>query len=568
MKRLLVSAGTLIFIGAVAISATGAFFSDTETSTGNTFAAGELDLTIDNTSYGFDWNDPLATNPTGVWGLNAANSWQLADLTNQLFFSFDDLKPGDYGEDTISLHVQNNAWACMALDLTGTPENGVNEPEADFPDLTVGADEGELQNYLSFLFWNDDGDNVLETGETVIPELSGLPGSAFTGNWLAIADQGDTPLQAGTTTWIGKGWCFGTMTPNPVVQDNASSSPPVAPDRIGFTCNGAGDHNIAQTDGIVVDVHFYAEQSRNNPNFLCSQLPPPDGRQVVGAAAATYDDPAICNVTVDLGESLQAAIDVAAPGDTICVDPTYTGVGDVASVIEVNELNLTIAGLGAAGAATVSKGLHIDANGVTIKGLTLNAHPLIEASEQAAIYINSAITGTTITHNLIDGPPGAIAANAKGIITEIGNDGTAGASGILVAHNLIRGWNQGIFFNTANAEVRFNDIYANTVGVANDGPHNTTIHHNDFDGNTAEAVGVAPSANNGTANNGDLDVNTNNFTPAGAGNNVNHYLASVVGGADVNATNNFWDSEVEADRTNVPAEVDTSSPAAVAFPEN
>src|SRR3989344_4357343 len=332
MKRLLVSAGTLIFIGAVAISATGAFFSDTETSTGNTFAAGELDLTIDNTSYGFDWNDPLATNPTGVWGLNAANSWQLADLTNQLFFSFDDLKPGDYGEDTISLHVQNNAWACMALDLTGTPENGVNEPEADFPDLTVGADEGELQNYLSFLFWNDDGDNVLETDENVIQELSGLPGSAFTGNWLAIADQGDTPLQAGATTYIGKGWCFGAMVAAPVAQDGVNTNPPSAPSRVGFTCNGAGNHNDAQTDGIVVDVSFYSEQSRNNPNFQCSSLPPLGGgdqRVTVGANLNAFVDPTSCNVTIDPQnaalDTITEAIAQATTGQTVCVpDGTFT----------------------------------------------------------------------------------------------------------------------------------------------------------------------------------------------------------------------------------------------------
>src|SRR3989344_479247 len=272
MKRILLSLGMIVFVGGVVAGATGAFFSDTETSTGNTFAAGELDLTIDNTSYGFDWNRPGENNPTGEWGQNSANSWGLSDLTDQLFFSFRDLKPGDYGEDTISLHVQNNAWACMAFDLTGTPENGVNEPEADVPDLTVETGEGELQNYLSFLFWRDDGDNVLETGEQVIPELSGLPGSAFTGDWLTIADMGDTPLQAGAApTFIGKGWCFGTMTETPVTQDNLNNVPPT-PGRTGFTCDGSGDHNIAQTDAIVLDVSFYSEQSRNNPNFQCSSL--------------------------------------------------------------------------------------------------------------------------------------------------------------------------------------------------------------------------------------------------------------------------------------------------------
>ena len=41
----------IVFVGAVVIGATGAFFSDTETSTGNTFTAGAIDLGVDNESY-------------------------------------------------------------------------------------------------------------------------------------------------------------------------------------------------------------------------------------------------------------------------------------------------------------------------------------------------------------------------------------------------------------------------------------------------------------------------------------------------------------------------------------
>ena len=51
MKRILLSLGMIVFIGAVVAGATGAFFSDTETSSGNTFAAGELDLKIDSESH-------------------------------------------------------------------------------------------------------------------------------------------------------------------------------------------------------------------------------------------------------------------------------------------------------------------------------------------------------------------------------------------------------------------------------------------------------------------------------------------------------------------------------------
>jgi predicted ribosomally synthesized peptide with SipW-like signal peptide len=348
------SLGMVVFVGALAAGATGAFFSDTETSTGNTFAAGELNLTIDNSSYGFDYNNPAITNPTGVWGPNAANSWSLRDLNTCgpnnnlpcLFFNFDDLKPGDYGEDTISLHVQNNAWACMKFTLTGTPENGVNEPEAAVPDATVGANQGELQNFLSFIFWNDDGDNVLETGETVIPELSGLPGAIFTGTWLPIAEGGevpDAPIPANQTKYIGKGWCFGTMVAAPVTQDNASSTPP-APGRTGFTCNGAGNHNIAQTDGIGVDVEFYSTQSRNNGQFICSSLNQtvPETATVTVDKIVTFSNGAIAGVDVP-----DFALTIDGPGAPIgVVDEVATaglpvGVYSISEIYSGNPANVT-----------------------------------------------------------------------------------------------------------------------------------------------------------------------------------------------------------------------------------
>ena len=269
----------ITLIGGAVVAGTGAFFSDSETSTGNTFTAGELDLKVDNTSYGFDYNDPSVEDPEGIWGLNEGNSWSLRDLDkcgteenpiSCLFFNFADLKPGDYGEDTISLHVQNDAWACAVFTLTGTPENGINDPEADAGDET--EDVGELHKMLSFIFWKDDGDNVLEEGEEIIEDLTGSSSDVFSGEKLAIAESGDEPLQAGETTYIGKGWCFGGMEATPAPQEENPNGP--TPGNTGFTCNGAADqnHNAAQTDGLTVDVEFYAEQSRNNPDFKCNPV--------------------------------------------------------------------------------------------------------------------------------------------------------------------------------------------------------------------------------------------------------------------------------------------------------
>lgn len=291
MKKILLSVFTVAAVAAVAVGATKAFFSDTETSTGNTFVAGALDLKVDNTSYGFDWNDPNNHEPLGVWGPNQFNTWTLGDLNNCgtnhdqtcLFFSFADLKPGDYGEDTISLHVQNDSWACMSMKLTEKPENNVLNPETLAGDTVAnGNQDGELQNYLSFAFWKDDGDNVYEVGEG--PLLFNGLASALDGKWETLADSSlnpATPLPAtlqGTSAYVGKVWCFGTLTPNPVNRSLDNNSTPTET-TTGFNCSGADPltgpgHNIAQTDGIKVDVSFYAVQARHNTTFTCASMNP------------------------------------------------------------------------------------------------------------------------------------------------------------------------------------------------------------------------------------------------------------------------------------------------------
>ena len=270
MKRLvLLGASLAIFGGAAYYGSTGAFFSDSETSTGNTFTAGDIDLTIDNESY--------VTNNAGTLVASPANSWALADLTNQLFFSFGDVKPGDVGEDTISVHAgSNDAYACMAADITSTPDNGINDPEADAGDVTDGAQGGELQNFLNFTFWNDDGDNVYEVGETQITQLTGPANSIFNGSWAPIVGTSTTAIPGGTTRYVAKAWCFGNITGTPVAQDGLGKTGSNGPlnRSTGFSCDGSGSNNIAQTDGIVVDVSFQAVQARNNANFTCASLPP------------------------------------------------------------------------------------------------------------------------------------------------------------------------------------------------------------------------------------------------------------------------------------------------------
>ena len=282
-RKIAVSALTIFAVAAAVVGATTAFFSDTETSTGNTFVAGAIDLLIDNESY--NWNGEEIV-------YNGELSWTWADLTDELFFDFEDIKPGDFGEDTISIHVNNNeSWACAAVTLTSDRDNDCTEPEnADDPSCGTGDLDlnGDLADELSFLWWADDEDNVFESerdiagpGETIISggALGDLPVGQTAVVTLAdsqtnIFDPAGGPLPEDALEHIGKGWCFGDI--NPASVPNDSQLRPDTRDESGFTCDGASViDNASQTDGTTLDVSFYAVQARNNPDFTCSEWTPP-----------------------------------------------------------------------------------------------------------------------------------------------------------------------------------------------------------------------------------------------------------------------------------------------------
>src|SRR5689334_2918625 len=148
MKKKIISFLTILaVVGLIGAGVTRALFSDTETSKDNILQAGKLDLKIDNESFYNGKPSP-------------STSWELNDLTDQLFFNFDDLKPGDTGEDTISLHVDNNdAWACMNIAITQDDDVDCTEPElADDPTCSEpnqDIQDGDLAKELNFVFWAD-----------------------------------------------------------------------------------------------------------------------------------------------------------------------------------------------------------------------------------------------------------------------------------------------------------------------------------------------------------------------------------------------------------------------------
>jgi len=180
---------------------------------------------------------------------NYCSLWQEKDLTDEKFFRFDDIKPGDFGTNVISLHVyDNDAYACLITSDGINAENGVMESEGN-----DSEPDGELQNYIDVFTWADSNKNG-EYDQNESPLYGPLP----LGELGSIASYDDNYLTATTTEYIGLAWCAGTLE-DPVVGEP-------------FDCNGAGMLNDAQSDSFEATLTAYAEQVRNNEGFSCDQV--------------------------------------------------------------------------------------------------------------------------------------------------------------------------------------------------------------------------------------------------------------------------------------------------------
>jgi SipW-cognate class signal peptide len=267
MKKILASILTLALVVGATVVATNAFFSDTETSTGNTFVAGNLDLQVDSTAHYAG-----LTCTEGVWvedvtdqssrpdliGDPCDGTWPAQDLTSEKFFNLSDIKPGDFGEDTISLHANSNdQYVCAAIYNLDNAENTVEPTETS--DGDTGGPDGELASQVNFFAWADDGDNVWETGEApLFSNVFGPASDVLNGVVYPLFTPNTVQLAEGDTENVGLYWCYGALT----VDQNTHT----------LTCDGSNVDNTGQTDSLTADMSFFAEQSRNNADFTCPDI--------------------------------------------------------------------------------------------------------------------------------------------------------------------------------------------------------------------------------------------------------------------------------------------------------
>lgn len=578
MRRLLTSALLVVgIVGAVAWG-TSSFFSDTETSTGNVFAAGGIDLKIDSTAHYngmvctevsagvFQWQpeDPEASPSSTqfpVAGEPCTGTFAFTDLTEETFFNYTDLKPGDFGENTISLHVlTNDAWACVDINNMQNDDNDLTTPEEEAGDSTGGEDEGEIAQNLFFTAWLDqgatpgfqgdgdatEGDNIWQEGsEPLLFENQFGPASdVLNGVTYPLADSttgtgpiigSDNPLDA---SYIGLAWCFGTMSLDGGV----------------ISCDGSSVTNEVQTDSLTADLSFRIVQARNNPDFVCepptsgsptptpSGSPSPEGE--VGALLSAYDAPT-CDVTVQPGNSVQAAIDGASAGQTICLaDGTHD---DDEFPLRLNKDNMTLAGQnGPTATATLAGGVIMDNDGTTVTGLVIGSSTAL--SETFGVYVNTGVNNAKVSYNVITGLG---TSSGRGIVNATGTTTNA-----IYSNNVISNWLTGIYLNPSSGMLaEYNTVKDNGVGIANDNPSGNTLSRNIVKNNTAEGIGVL-------MNSGDsITVSSNNIY----GNPASKDLVSY-GSETVPAENNWWGDTDPSN--NVTGQVDHDPAAGSAYPEN
>lgn len=257
------SLSVIAAVGAAVVGGTGAFFSDVETSTGNVFTAGAIDLKVDSQQH---YNNAMCTG--GVWvlepnktatvpqypvlGTACGGTWLEKDLipTSDKFFNFGDIKPGDSGENTISLHVVNNdAWVCAEVKNLVSADVTQTEPETQAPLDTDDLVSGELDDTMLWTVWRDNGAGGGVAGDNIQngTEETLTAGHPVNGK-LAVYDSTTStgPLAGDTVGYLGVAWSLPLAT-----------------------------GNEAQTDSLTGDISFEVVQSRNNGNFRCDGLVQP-----------------------------------------------------------------------------------------------------------------------------------------------------------------------------------------------------------------------------------------------------------------------------------------------------
>lgn len=238
---------TVILLGMMVFAGTAAAFVPGDTVATGSFTSTKLDLKIDSKAWYNGVSVPSAT-------------WALKDLTPGVdkFFNLDDVKPGDFGCNVISIHAKkSDAYACIDFKNMKNDESGINEPESLVD--PNGNVSGELAAGTEFYGWIDDGDGKFEPSseKTIFGTTTQDALHVLNNKTYAVGDSKNSSfIKQGKTKYVGMCWCAGNLTVNPKTG--------------AMTCDGRVLGNETQTDSFSVDVLIRAVSSKDQPKFVCS----------------------------------------------------------------------------------------------------------------------------------------------------------------------------------------------------------------------------------------------------------------------------------------------------------
>ena len=222
-RKILVSVMVIALAGALVGGGIYAYFSDTETSTGNTFTAGTLNL-VPSTS---------GTGPGGKYTVTAGGD----GVNGKVVFTT--LAPGDSGSITWELENDGNldGTLTMASDVT-FEENGSNEPEDAVANNNGGSD-GDLDEYMGVRLERD-GTYILGDASHYVP-FSDLE---------AVLDAESESLAASDTLTYVLEW--------KIASDVKGAG---ADGEFGTADDVDEDDNIIQSDKATLDITFTLTQA-------------------------------------------------------------------------------------------------------------------------------------------------------------------------------------------------------------------------------------------------------------------------------------------------------------------
>jgi predicted ribosomally synthesized peptide with SipW-like signal peptide len=190
MKKIILSLAIVGVVGAVVIGGTIAYFSDTETSTGNTFTAGTLNLDLT------DWSDDGTQGETGT-------------------FYFSNMYPGDKEGEPINIRNIGSLNGYIDLSNIVVTNTEGDNPESETGDIgTIGELGANLQ---VMVFFDINANGSYNAGSDVLVYTGVLDG-------IAAAYNTNYPLAAGASVILRVHYELPTTTGNDVQGDIADLS--------------------------------------------------------------------------------------------------------------------------------------------------------------------------------------------------------------------------------------------------------------------------------------------------------------------------------------------------------